>query len=161
MRKEERERKEERKSVKERSLQDEYKYLYDVMLHWYMTNPEYRQFDRPDVEPEEAENSNRNSVSNLQLEPKTKPKPKPKPKQPKYARRTCSKSVKLEKIFSSAYLEEAACVRDLCAEVARKRRRALLPSTMRRPGDPGFLIADEGAETVRILCRTWSISSST
>lgn len=26
-------------------FQDEYKYLYDLMLHWYMTNPEYRRFD--------------------------------------------------------------------------------------------------------------------
>ncbi|VDN05097.1 unnamed protein product [Thelazia callipaeda] len=25
---------------------DEYKYLYDLMLHWYMTNPEYRNFDQ-------------------------------------------------------------------------------------------------------------------
>ncbi|CAJ0958777.1 unnamed protein product, partial [Mesorhabditis belari] len=29
-------------------MKDEYKYLYDVMLHWYMTNPEYRQFDKED-----------------------------------------------------------------------------------------------------------------
>jgi hypothetical protein len=27
-------------------MKDEYKYLYDVMLHWYMTNPEYRK-DEP------------------------------------------------------------------------------------------------------------------
>ncbi|VDK85209.1 unnamed protein product [Litomosoides sigmodontis] len=25
---------------------DEYKYLYDLMLHWYMTNPDYRVFDQ-------------------------------------------------------------------------------------------------------------------
>ncbi|VDO35759.1 unnamed protein product [Onchocerca flexuosa] len=27
---------------------DEYKYLYDLMLHWYMTNPEYRAFEESD-----------------------------------------------------------------------------------------------------------------
>uniref|UniRef100_A0A914VYM6 Uncharacterized protein n=1 Tax=Plectus sambesii TaxID=2011161 RepID=A0A914VYM6_9BILA len=26
---------------------DEYKYLYDLMLHWYMTNPEYRSLELP------------------------------------------------------------------------------------------------------------------
>jgi hypothetical protein len=30
-------------------MKDEYKYLYDVMLHWYMTNSEYRI-----LEPEES-----------------------------------------------------------------------------------------------------------
>jgi len=30
-------------------MKDEYKYLYDLMLHWYMTNPEYRK-----NEPEES-----------------------------------------------------------------------------------------------------------
>lgn len=30
-------------------MKDEYKYLYDLMLHWYMTNPEYRK-----DEPEES-----------------------------------------------------------------------------------------------------------
>ncbi|VDK68439.1 unnamed protein product [Onchocerca ochengi] len=27
---------------------DEYKYLYDLMLHWYMTNPEYRAYEESD-----------------------------------------------------------------------------------------------------------------
>uniref|UniRef100_A0A914YUP3 Protein tyrosine phosphatase n=1 Tax=Panagrolaimus superbus TaxID=310955 RepID=A0A914YUP3_9BILA len=26
-------------------MKDEYKYLYDLMLHWYMTNPDYRVYD--------------------------------------------------------------------------------------------------------------------
>ncbi|KAF7638523.1 hypothetical protein Mgra_00001897 [Meloidogyne graminicola] len=29
---------------------DEYKYLYDLMLHWYMTNPELRSFEPPEVD---------------------------------------------------------------------------------------------------------------
>ncbi|KAK5975867.1 Tyrosine-protein phosphatase domain-containing protein, partial [Trichostrongylus colubriformis] len=32
---------------------DEYKYLYDLMLHWYMTNPEYRVHDN-DVSDDEG-----------------------------------------------------------------------------------------------------------
>ncbi|TMS33747.1 hypothetical protein L596_001446 [Steinernema carpocapsae] len=31
-------------------MKDEYKYLYDLMLHWYMTNPEYRAFDEREEE---------------------------------------------------------------------------------------------------------------
>uniref|UniRef100_A0A1I8BRD3 Tyrosine-protein phosphatase domain-containing protein n=1 Tax=Meloidogyne hapla TaxID=6305 RepID=A0A1I8BRD3_MELHA len=29
---------------------DEYKYLYDLMLHWYMTNPELRSFEPPEAD---------------------------------------------------------------------------------------------------------------
>ncbi|CAJ0581842.1 unnamed protein product, partial [Mesorhabditis spiculigera] len=48
-------------------MKDEYKYLYDVMLHWYMTNPEYRIFDKEEpVEegsvPNSRRASNRNSL---------------------------------------------------------------------------------------------------
>ncbi|CAD6192228.1 unnamed protein product [Caenorhabditis auriculariae] len=35
-------------------MKDEYKYLYDVMLHWYMTNPEYRIYDKDDSEDNES-----------------------------------------------------------------------------------------------------------
>lgn len=47
-------------------LQDEYKYLYDVMLHWYMTNPEYRIFDKEE-NPKDVKmrNSIRRSTSVL------------------------------------------------------------------------------------------------
>uniref|UniRef100_A0A914HKX0 Tyrosine-protein phosphatase domain-containing protein n=1 Tax=Globodera rostochiensis TaxID=31243 RepID=A0A914HKX0_GLORO len=44
-------------------MKDEYKYLYDLMLHWYMTSPELRQFEPPemsvvsDAEEEETEAS--------------------------------------------------------------------------------------------------------
>ncbi|WKX97626.1 hypothetical protein Q1695_013357 [Nippostrongylus brasiliensis] len=34
-------------------MKDEYKYLYDLMLHWYMTNPEYRIHDK-DTSDDEA-----------------------------------------------------------------------------------------------------------
>uniref|UniRef100_A0A183CPY9 Tyrosine-protein phosphatase domain-containing protein n=1 Tax=Globodera pallida TaxID=36090 RepID=A0A183CPY9_GLOPA len=30
-------------------MKDEYKYLYDLMLHWYMTSPELRQFEPPEM----------------------------------------------------------------------------------------------------------------
>uniref|UniRef100_A0A1I8A076 Protein-tyrosine phosphatase n=1 Tax=Steinernema glaseri TaxID=37863 RepID=A0A1I8A076_9BILA len=41
-------------------MKDEYKYLYDLMLHWYMTNPEYRSFDvRDDDEKGLLENASR------------------------------------------------------------------------------------------------------
>jgi hypothetical protein len=30
-------------------LQDEYKYLYDLLLHWYMINPEYRNAPDPNA----------------------------------------------------------------------------------------------------------------
>ncbi|VDN53951.1 unnamed protein product [Dracunculus medinensis] len=45
---------------------DEYKYLYDVMLHWYMTNPEYRIFDKEE-NPKDVKmrNSIRRSTSVL------------------------------------------------------------------------------------------------
>uniref|UniRef100_A0A914DK35 Uncharacterized protein n=1 Tax=Acrobeloides nanus TaxID=290746 RepID=A0A914DK35_9BILA len=62
-------------------MKDEYKYLYDLMLHWYMTNPEYRMYDRVEIEvtPEDEEpppeeggkKSNRNSVrSNKSISPR-------------------------------------------------------------------------------------------
>ncbi|KAK6735145.1 hypothetical protein RB195_018372 [Necator americanus] len=35
-------------------MKDEYKYLYDVMLHWYMTNPEYRIYDKEDTVEEDG-----------------------------------------------------------------------------------------------------------
>ncbi|KIH65943.1 Protein-tyrosine phosphatase [Ancylostoma duodenale] len=35
-------------------MKDEYKYLYDVMLHWYMTNPEYRIYDKDDTADEDT-----------------------------------------------------------------------------------------------------------
>ncbi|EYC13680.1 hypothetical protein Y032_0043g860 [Ancylostoma ceylanicum] len=35
-------------------MKDEYKYLYDVMLHWYMTNPEYRIYDKDDTADEDG-----------------------------------------------------------------------------------------------------------
>ncbi|PIO76526.1 hypothetical protein TELCIR_01398 [Teladorsagia circumcincta] len=34
-------------------MKDEYKYLYDLMLHWYMTNPEYRVHDK-DISDDEG-----------------------------------------------------------------------------------------------------------
>ncbi|KAK0393386.1 hypothetical protein QR680_000187 [Steinernema hermaphroditum] len=41
-------------------MKDEYKYLYDLMLHWYMTNPEYRAFDeREEEEKGLVENTSR------------------------------------------------------------------------------------------------------
>ncbi|CAI4221076.1 unnamed protein product [Auanema sp. JU1783] len=40
-------------------MKDEYKYLYDVMLHWYMTNADYRIHDKEEPnEDEETENEN-------------------------------------------------------------------------------------------------------
>ncbi|VDM72168.1 unnamed protein product [Strongylus vulgaris] len=35
-------------------MKDEYKYLYDLMLHWYMTNPEYRIYDKDDAAEEDG-----------------------------------------------------------------------------------------------------------
>ncbi|KJH43712.1 Protein-tyrosine phosphatase [Dictyocaulus viviparus] len=35
-------------------MKDEYKYLYDLMLHWYMTNPEYRIYDKDGADGEES-----------------------------------------------------------------------------------------------------------
>uniref|UniRef100_A0A7E4ZPU6 Tyrosine-protein phosphatase domain-containing protein n=1 Tax=Panagrellus redivivus TaxID=6233 RepID=A0A7E4ZPU6_PANRE len=43
-------------------MKDEYKYLYDLMLHWYMTNPEYRIHDVDDVV--EDTNGNDTHLSN-------------------------------------------------------------------------------------------------
>lgn len=34
-------------------IQDEYKYLYDVLLTWYMSNPEYREMEAEEVLEEE------------------------------------------------------------------------------------------------------------
>lgn len=42
---------------------DEYKYLYDLMLHWYMTNPEYRIFDQKEESRDSA--SQNSSLRNL------------------------------------------------------------------------------------------------
>uniref|UniRef100_A0A915Q4H5 Tyrosine-protein phosphatase domain-containing protein n=1 Tax=Setaria digitata TaxID=48799 RepID=A0A915Q4H5_9BILA len=42
---------------------DEYKYLYDLMLHWYMTNPDYRIFDQKEESRELI--SQNNSFRNL------------------------------------------------------------------------------------------------
>ena len=47
-----------RVSMCELFLQDEYKYLYDLLLHWYMSTPEYRQYEKDEPENEEAENLN-------------------------------------------------------------------------------------------------------
>ncbi|GMT15986.1 hypothetical protein PFISCL1PPCAC_7283, partial [Pristionchus fissidentatus] len=33
-------------------IKDEYKYLYDLLLHWYLNAPEYRQFDKDDENAE-------------------------------------------------------------------------------------------------------------
>lgn len=45
-------------------MKDEYKYLYDLMLHWYMTNPEYRIHDKDtsDDEGGSKPNSVRQSI---------------------------------------------------------------------------------------------------
>uniref|UniRef100_A0A0K0DLT3 Protein-tyrosine phosphatase n=1 Tax=Angiostrongylus cantonensis TaxID=6313 RepID=A0A0K0DLT3_ANGCA len=44
-------------------MKDEYKYLYDLMLHWYMTNPEYRIHDKDDAEGEEGSRPSSQSQS--------------------------------------------------------------------------------------------------
>ncbi|UMM16516.1 hypothetical protein L5515_013498 [Caenorhabditis briggsae] len=40
-------------------MKDEYKYLYDVMLHWYMTNPDYRIYDKEDSEDTDSQKTSR------------------------------------------------------------------------------------------------------
>ncbi|KAE9548517.1 hypothetical protein FO519_008273 [Halicephalobus sp. NKZ332] len=51
-------------------MKDEYKYLYDLMLHWYMTNPEYRASDnentptRDSIEEDQEKLGNGNLLSN-------------------------------------------------------------------------------------------------
>lgn len=45
---------------------DEYKYLYDLMLHWYMTNPEYRVFDHKD-EPRNLTSWNNSMHNSIRL----------------------------------------------------------------------------------------------
>lgn len=40
-------------------MKDEYKYLYDVMLHWYMTNPDYRIYDKEDSEDNDSQKTSR------------------------------------------------------------------------------------------------------
>ncbi|KAJ1370030.1 hypothetical protein KIN20_031661 [Parelaphostrongylus tenuis] len=44
-------------------MKDEYKYLYDLMLHWYMTNPEYRIYDKDDAEGEDGSRPSSQSQS--------------------------------------------------------------------------------------------------
>ncbi|VDM58345.1 unnamed protein product [Angiostrongylus costaricensis] len=44
-------------------MKDEYKYLYDLMLHWYMTNPEYRIYDKDDTEGEDGSRPSSQSQS--------------------------------------------------------------------------------------------------
>lgn len=46
-------------------LKDEYKYLYDLMLHWYMTSPEYRIYDN-DGESTNTTEENTFSLSSIQ-----------------------------------------------------------------------------------------------
>uniref|UniRef100_A0A915BWH4 Uncharacterized protein n=1 Tax=Parascaris univalens TaxID=6257 RepID=A0A915BWH4_PARUN len=43
-------------------MKDEYKYLYDLMLHWYMTNPEYRRFDEEGEDSPMGGNERRTSL---------------------------------------------------------------------------------------------------
>ncbi|GMS85033.1 hypothetical protein PENTCL1PPCAC_7208, partial [Pristionchus entomophagus] len=48
-------------------IKDEYKYLYDLLLHWYMNSPEYRQFEKEDDKEHPNENgdalNHRNSLT--------------------------------------------------------------------------------------------------
>ncbi|CEF70849.1 Protein-tyrosine phosphatase, receptor/non-receptor type domain and Protein-tyrosine/Dual specificity phosphatase domain and Protein-tyrosine phosphatase, catalytic domain-containing protein [Strongyloides ratti] len=46
-------------------IKDEYKYLYDLMLHWYMTSPEYRIYDN-DGESTNTTEENTFSLSSIQ-----------------------------------------------------------------------------------------------
>uniref|UniRef100_A0A0N5ATN6 Tyrosine-protein phosphatase domain-containing protein n=1 Tax=Syphacia muris TaxID=451379 RepID=A0A0N5ATN6_9BILA len=47
---------------------DEYKYLYDLMLHWYMTNPEYRVFDEQrDEQTNDARSGNSSKKSSFRI----------------------------------------------------------------------------------------------
>ncbi|KAL3083504.1 hypothetical protein niasHS_011306 [Heterodera schachtii] len=40
-------------------MKDEYKYLYDLMLHWYMTSPELRQFEPLEMSNSEPDDDDR------------------------------------------------------------------------------------------------------
>uniref|UniRef100_A0A0K0FBF4 Tyrosine-protein phosphatase domain-containing protein n=1 Tax=Strongyloides venezuelensis TaxID=75913 RepID=A0A0K0FBF4_STRVS len=44
-------------------IKDEYKYLYDLMLHWYMTSPEYRIYDNDDTTTNTTEDNVDSSIS--------------------------------------------------------------------------------------------------
>ncbi|VDD93344.1 unnamed protein product [Enterobius vermicularis] len=49
-------------------MKDEYKYLYDLMLHWYMTNSKYRVFDeRKDEQPNESRSGNTSKKSSFRV----------------------------------------------------------------------------------------------
>ncbi|GMR37401.1 hypothetical protein PMAYCL1PPCAC_07596, partial [Pristionchus mayeri] len=46
-------------------IKDEYKYLYDLLLHWYMNSPEYRQFEKEDEKEHTNENGDAAHNSSL------------------------------------------------------------------------------------------------
>ncbi|CAB3411504.1 unnamed protein product [Caenorhabditis bovis] len=52
-------------------MKDEYKYLYDVMLHWYMTNPAYRIYDKEDSEDADSHKTSRPSSNRHSLKEKS------------------------------------------------------------------------------------------
>ncbi|VDK81382.1 unnamed protein product [Cylicostephanus goldi] len=51
-------------------MKDEYKYLYDLMLHWYMTNPEYRIYDKDDSGEEDGGTNTKPSSTRQSLRDK-------------------------------------------------------------------------------------------